>query len=322
MKRIICFTLIICLSFAAQSFTLFSHRGARGLAPENTIQAIQKALDLKVDAIDIDVVMSKDKQLIVYHDLTLNPDITKDQHGNWVANGIIIKNLTLNQLKTYRTSKIRDESSYSKIFQNQTSTADNEIPTLREVIQHLKKHANYPVILQIELKTDPTTPELSVSADSMANALHEIAISENFTNRLKIQAFDWQCLIALHKLNPHIATGYLTSAENSQSMLHPDPKIASQWTGGYLLKNFKYSIPEMISSLEGTWWDAEDIEINSQQVAKAHQLGLKIAAWSWPEKNSHQDSNSLMLNKLIEMHVDGIITDRPDLVRVAQKNTQ
>lgn len=322
MKRLSYVILISCLSFAAQSFTLFSHRGARGLAPENTIQAIQKAIDLGVDAIDIDVVMSKDNQLIVYHDLTLNPDITKDQAGNWVRNDIVIKDLNLAQIKTYKVCKIREDSNYSRIFKKQTSIADAEIPTLREVIRHIKTHASYPVSLQVELKTDPTTPKSSASANEIAETIHEIIISENFADRIKVQAFDWQCLITLRKLNPHLTTGYLTSAENSQKMLNTDPKIAGQWTGGYLLKDFHNSIPEMISSLAGTWWDAEDIEITNQQVAKAHRLRLKVASWSWPEKTSLKDSNQQMLSKLIQMNVDGIITDRPDIVKNAQKNLQ
>jgi glycerophosphoryl diester phosphodiesterase len=303
---------IVC--FSANSITVYGHRGARGLAPENTLPAFEEALKHHVDVIDMDVVMTQGGILIAHHDLTLNPDITRTTEGHWIDEPSIIKHLTYKQLQAYDVGRIRPKTSYAATYPSQKPYDETSIPTLQEAIRYIKKTASYPVGFQIEIKTDPTQPNLSVSSKKMMKALHRILQQENISQRTKIQAYDWRCLLILQKLNPDIATAYLTDLEHENILRNADPTIAGQWTGGYLLKNYNNSIPDMIHALGGTWWDAEDIEITSEQLKRAHQLGLKVAAWSWPEHTTGKDINILLIKQLIAMKIDGIITDRPDVV--------
>jgi glycerophosphoryl diester phosphodiesterase len=69
---------------AQSKFEIQGHRGSRGLMPENTIPAFIKALDLGVDVLELDVVISKDKQVVVSHDPFFNPDISTDKNGVFV----------------------------------------------------------------------------------------------------------------------------------------------------------------------------------------------------------------------------------------------
>ena len=305
-------TLLVC--FPAESLTVYGHRGARGLAPENTLPGFQEALNHHVDVIDLDVTMTQEGVLVAHHDFTLNQDITRNAQGHWIHDTIIIKHVTLKQLHTYDVGRIRPNTPYAAMYASQKPYDNTPIPTLQDVIRYVKKSAHYPVGFQIEIKTDPTQPNLSASPEKMISALNHVIQQENIATRTKVQAYDWRCLLILQKLNPHVATAYLTDLEHENILRNSNPAIAGQWTGGYLLKNYHNSIPEMIHALGGTWWDAEDIEITSKQLKKAHQLGLKVAAWSWPENTSGKDVNIPLIKQLIAMKIDGIITDRPDVV--------
>ncbi|MCH9756507.1 MAG: glycerophosphodiester phosphodiesterase [Gammaproteobacteria bacterium] len=311
-KLVFCSLLLTC--FSAESLTVYGHRGARGLAPENTLPGFQTALKHHVDYVDVDIVMTKDGVLIAHHGLTLNPDVTRDVRKNWVEDtDMIVKELTLEQLQTYDVGRIKPWTHYAAIYPLQTSVENTFIPTLQAVIRDVKKSAQYPVGFQIEIKTNPTQPHLSASPEAMVLALDQIIREENIADRTKVQAYDWRCLLLLQQLNPQVETAYLTDVEHEKTLRHADSAIAGQWTAGYLLKNYHDSIPEMIKALGGTWWDAEDIEITEVQLEKAHQLGLKVATWSDAERTG-MDVDVFLTKQLIMMQVEGVITDRPDVV--------
>ena len=105
-------------------FELISHRGAAGLAPENTLAGVQKALDLKADRIEIDVHQTKDSVLVVMHDKTLNR--TTNGRGK-------IKRQTYEELQGFAVDLMGKRE---------------KIPTLEEVIQLVDGRA----ILMIEVK--------------------------------------------------------------------------------------------------------------------------------------------------------------------------
>ena len=312
--RSMIFFSVLLACFPAESLTVYGHRGARGLAPENTLPGFQVALKHHVDYIDVDVVMTKEGILVAHHGLTLNPDVTRDVRENWVENtDIVIKELTLKQLQTYDVGRIRPLTHYAAIYASQEPVDYTTIPTLQTVIRDVKQSATYPVGFQIELKTDPTQPHLSSSPEAMTRALERVIREEGIVDRAKVQAYDWRCLLLLQQLNPEVKTAYLTDLNHEKVLRHIDPAIAGLWTAGYLLKNYHDSIPEMIKALGGTWWDAEDIEITSEVLEKAHQLGLKVAAWSDAEK-TRMVKDVPLTEQLIAMQVEGIITDRPDVV--------
>ena len=72
------------LAGGSRPFDLQGHRGARGLAPENTLPAFDKAMALGVDTLEMDLAVTRDGVVVVSHDSRLNPDITRDDHGLWL----------------------------------------------------------------------------------------------------------------------------------------------------------------------------------------------------------------------------------------------
>lgn len=310
--------LLLCLNACydqpAFALKIYGHRGARGLAPENTIPGYQTALSIGVDYVDLDVNMTKDGVLVVTHDFTLNSDLTRDAEGRWIKEKIPIKDLTWNELQNYDVGRIKDSIPYFKYFPHQKAVDHTKIPSLKQVINYVKQMGGDDVGFQIEIKTDPTQPELTFTPEKLAQALATVLEEEGIVNRTEVQAFDFRCLLAIQKINPHIITAYLTDKDTSKEMRSLNPKIAGLWSSGYLLKDYDYSIPKMIKALGGKLWDPQDIELTKKDLDDAHQLGLKVVAWPWTEK-SGTDFDSALNEKLIQMGIDGIITDRPDLLK-------
>jgi glycerophosphoryl diester phosphodiesterase len=87
---------------AGRVFDLQGHRGARGLAPENTLEAFATALKIGVTTLELDLAMTKDGVLVVSHDSILNPDHTRGPDGQFLtAAGPAIRSLTLDEVKRY-----------------------------------------------------------------------------------------------------------------------------------------------------------------------------------------------------------------------------
>jgi glycerophosphoryl diester phosphodiesterase len=278
--------------------------------PEQTLPAYVAALRLGVDYVDMDIGMTKDGVLVITHDLTLNPDLTRDQKGRWITDRIPIKSLTLHELRKYDVGRLKPGTQYASYFPHQRPVDLTPIPTLREVIRFVKKTAGDKVGFQVEIKNDPTQPELAASPKDFARALYQLITEEDIGDRTEIQAFDWSCLIELNKLDKNIKTAYL-SDHTTEVM---DDTEKGTWTAGLLPKDYDYSLPKMIKHLGGHCWEPFAADLTKSDLDEAHRLGLKVVAWGWPEQEG-MEFNYARIEKLIDFGVDGIITDRPDILR-------
>ena len=110
------------LALPAHAFDLQGHRGARGLAPENTLPAFQKGLDLGVDTLECDMAITKDGVVVIHHDLWLNPDTTRGPDGRWLdKRGPAISELTFAELQQYDVGRLKPGTDYAKSFPDQQS---------------------------------------------------------------------------------------------------------------------------------------------------------------------------------------------------------
>ena len=103
------------------AFDLQGHRGARGLMPENTLPAFAKALSIGVTTLELDTGVTQDGIVIISHDPSLNPDITRDPDGNWITERPLIKNLTLHALQQFDVGAIKPGSRTAKRFPTKSS---------------------------------------------------------------------------------------------------------------------------------------------------------------------------------------------------------
>jgi glycerophosphoryl diester phosphodiesterase len=292
----------------------------RAFLPENTLPAYEAALRIGTDWVDLDVVLTRDGEVVVSHDPILNRDLVRDESGHFLKPGpdysrkYAVKNLNLAELSRFDVGRLNPESAYAKLFPEQIPQDGLRMPTLREVIRLTEAIAPGKVGFQIEMKTDPLLSEFSADPNAFAEALAKIIDEEKVAARTEVQAFDFRCLLALQAENPSLKTAYLTSTDNLpggvDDLLHSDPEIAGRWTGGKLLKDYHGSIPRMIKALGGYAWEPEDAQLTKASLAEAHALGLKVVVWSWPEKRK-TSFDAEMAARMIDWGVDGIITDDP-----------
>lgn len=294
------------------SIKIYGHRGARGLSPENTLPGYQTALNIGVDAIDMDVGMTKDGEIVVTHDYSLNPDITRHLNGQWLKEdaNLFIKDLTLAELQNYDVGRIKSNISYANLFSSQYPVDHTTIPTLKQVIKLAKKNIKDQIIFQIEIKTNPEAPRYTFSPKEFAEGVAKIILEEDIVERTQVQAFDYRCLLELQKIHPEIHTAFLTSELDK---IRP-AAVTNLWRAGHRVIDHNDSVPKMIATLGGKIWGPEDVELTPELVREAHELGLKVIPWNWPEREKTEFNLPLAI-KLIDMGVDGIITDRPDILR-------
>ena len=312
---------------------VYAHRGARSFAPENSMPGYRTGLAIGTNWVDMEIVMTKDGEIVVSHDIWLNPDIVRNSDGKFLAENkaafikgvsankltqflqpYLVKNLTLTQVEKYDVGRLNPGSAYAKLFPSQFGMDGVKMPTLREVIRYVNKVTKGAVGFQIEFKTDPEHPDWTYTPAEFAQALYKILREEGITRNCEVQSFDWRCLYELQKCDSKIATAYLTEWDNEPgtpySFFDSNPAIAGLWTGGKLIKNYGNSMPQMIKALGGACWEPEDAELTKPALDEAHKLGLKVVVWTWPE-HIGTTFDVLLIEKLIDWGVDGIITDDP-----------
>ena len=206
----------------AREILIVGHRGAAGLAPENTLAAFKKACELSVNAIELDVFLSADSHIVVHHDYQLKPETTRSSDGKFLRRrGPAIKDLTLTQLRTYDVGRLKPHTRYSRRYPEQQAVDGERIPTLAESIAFLKGSCGDATQIWIEIKTNPEKPGITPSPETIADAVVLLLNERNFTERTRILAFDWRVLDHVQKIAPDIPLVYLTHVGDRLNTIKP-----------------------------------------------------------------------------------------------------
>ena len=145
------------LCTALFAFDLQGHRGARGLAPENALPAFERALDLGVSTLELDIGVTADGVVVVHHDPALNASITRGADGQWLpGRGPLLRSLTFAQLQAYDVGRIDPATPYARTFGAQQARDGTRIPSLAQVFA-LVKARGAPVRFNIETKLFPSS---------------------------------------------------------------------------------------------------------------------------------------------------------------------
>jgi len=288
---------------------VIGHRGAAGLMPENTLAAFRRGCELGVDAIELDVLVSADGELVVHHDFKLRPEIARSADGAWIASRSqpAVKDLTVAQLKTYDVGRLQPKTSYAARFPEQTPVDGERIPTFREVIDLFKKSCRPPTRLFVEIKTSPEEPNLTPPPELVSDRVVKMLRDEGLAERTWILSFDWRNLAHIQKTAPELATVYLTIVGPGLNNLKPNQPGASPWMAGLDIDDFNGSAPRAVKAAGGRIWSPFFKNLTPETLAEARQLGLPVSVWT--------PDNPDDLKKLIEMKVDAITTNRPDVLK-------
>jgi glycerophosphoryl diester phosphodiesterase len=289
-------------------FDLEGHRGARGLAPENTLPGFAKALGLGVTTLEMDLAVTKDGVVVVSHDPALNADITRGPDGRWLtAPTPRILELTYADLKRYDVGRLRPGSPYAMLYPDQAPVDGTRIPTLREVYDLARRAGNDEVRFNIETKIDPGQPELTPPPAAFVKAVVDVVREAKAAGRTVVQSFDWRTLRLVQETAPEIETVCLTTEELGGAQLARGQPGASPWLGGLDADDYGGSAPRLAAAAKCRVWSPRFRDLTAESLAEAHRLGLRVVPWT---ANEPAD-----MKALIELGVDGIISDRPDRLR-------
>lgn len=180
---------------------IHGHRGSRGDFPENTLYAFKNAIENNIDFIELDLQITKDDEIIIYHDKNINTKF---------CNGISkpIKSLLLKEIKEYDCGSKKNIN-----FPNQQTIPGEKIPTFIELINLIQTDYKYKkIMMNIEIKTEKsldTDNEVYHFSNSLVKLLHKYKI----TNDITVQSFDVRALKYIKELDSTIKTAYLIEDE-------------------------------------------------------------------------------------------------------------
>lgn len=264
--------------FRQRPIDLQGHRGARAALPENSIPGFIYAMEQGVTTLEMDVVITKDGQVLVSHDPLMNDKICLNA-GDSLYN---IYQMTYAQVMTFDCGSKGNER-----FPDQMKMSTYK-PTLVSVIDTVEalvnKHGKPAVWYNIETKSTPKGDGIFHPApDSFAMMLNNVINAKGIRHKVTVQSFDVRTLQAFKELNSSIPLVLLV-----------EDSMGCQWHLDEL--GFK---PEVYSPYYKL--------VDSTLVAQVHADSLKLIPWTV------NDSTSIM--NLLNLGVDGLITDDPKLGR-------
>jgi glycerophosphoryl diester phosphodiesterase len=268
------------------AFDKEGHRGTRGLMPENTLAAMKKAVDLGVTTLEMDASFTKDGQIILSHEPFFNHEITTKPDGSYVTESeeksLNIYRMTYAEVKTYDVGL----KPHPRFPQQQKIVAVK--PLLREVIDTIKAYCRQKGVplpqFNIETKTQLATDNLYHPAPAaFVEGLMAVIREKNIEAATIIQSFDFRTLRYLHERYAAMRTAMLIEEDDKRSLEEQ-------------LKDLGFS-PTIYSP-------AFEL-VTKEVVDSCHRKGIKVIPWT---VNTVAEIKALM-----DMGVDGIITDYPTL---------
>jgi glycerophosphoryl diester phosphodiesterase len=292
---------------STQAFDLQGHRGARGLLPENTLPAFEKAIELGVTTLELDVGVSKDGSVVISHDRALNPDITRDASGAYLTEPVLVNRLTLAEIKTYDVGRTNPDSLYAKRFPDQQAIDGTRMPALSTLFKRVEVLGAKKLRFNIETKISPEKHNDTVSPAVFARKLLDVVREHGVATRTTIQSFDWRTLQIINELQKahtkKVLTSCLTAQQAWTNNITPPQGNAKAWTGSVRATDHP-DVPSMVKAAGCDIWSPYFADITPALVKKSHELGLQVIPWT--------TNTEAEMTAVIEAGVDGLITDYPD----------
>ena len=297
---------------AAHALDLQGHRGARGLAPENSLAGFELALQQGVTTVELDIAITRDGVLVIHHDLELNPNHTRDAQGRWLDKpSAPIFHMSWDELQAYDIGRIRPGTSYARQFPDQQPADGTRVPRLADLFARVKALGNERIRFAIETKVRPDSPAHTLPPEAYATAVVNAVRQAGMAGRVQILSFDWRTLQVVQRIAPEIPTVYLTAQQRWTDNVGAHAPEGSAWTAGFQHKDHG-SVPKMIKAAGGRFWSVYHGDLTPERLAEAQGLGLKVLVWTV--------NDAAQMGRFVDMGVDGLVTDRPDIAqRVLQE---
>ncbi|HEY0263002.1 MAG TPA: glycerophosphodiester phosphodiesterase family protein [Granulicella sp.] len=293
-KTLAALTLVLAtLPVAAETILVHAHRGGRAARPENTLASFQYAIDNHVDALELDLAVTKDNVLVVSHspylsqpapaDPTLKAMLAGERHceGPALPPGTFIHSLTLAQIRQY------DCGAHTlAAFPGQKAVPGTKIPTFDEVLD-LAPQGSF--LFNVETKIFRSMPDITPSPEVFVKMIDDTVRRHHLQSRVILQSFDFRTLDAMRQIDPEIQLSalfgqakydvYNGNTDNDKTFAH------------------------IAGITHAQWLSPDESLVTPEEVAAAHKLGVKVVPYTvnTPEGWQH----------MADAHVDAIITDDP-----------
>lgn len=291
----------------AHAFDVQGHRGARGLAPENTLAGFRAAQAAGATTWELDTGLTRDGRVVVMHDRRLNPDTTRDRDGRWIeAPGAPVASLTLAELQAHDVGRLRPGSRYAAAWPQQVAVDGERVPTLDAVFELARREAPATLRFNIETKLSPLAPDETAPPEALVDALLAVIDRHGMRARVTVQSFDWRTLALVQRRAPGITTAALSAQRPDFDTIG-----SGAWTAGLQLAAHGGSVPRMVKALGAPVWSPQFRDLTPARLAEARALGLRVLPWTVNEPAD--------IERLIAWGVDGLISDHPERVVAALK---
>ena len=284
MKRLFLLPLILLAACQGKpAIDVQAHRGGAGLMPENTIPAMQHALDLGVNTLEFDLHLSQDGQVVVSHDSYFHPRYSTRPDGTLIQEEDpkeYLYTMPYDSIARYDVGQ-----RFVERWPGQEKMAVGK-PLASDLIDFAEGYAKKPVNYNIEIKSWPGEgegtlwPEYHVFCDTCVPLL----LSKNLGERLIVQCFDTRALNYMHAKWPELTLSYLTE----------------DYDGGdieTLLQNLDF-VPQ--------WWSPESSVVTPENVAWCHAHGIGVVPWTVDDPAE--------MRRLVDCGVEAIISNYPDIL--------
>lgn len=282
---------------------IHGHRGARGLRPENTLPGLLHALQVGVDALEFDLAVTADRRLVLTHDLTVSPVTSADRRPAYPGDpaypyvGKPINGLTLAQLRTLDCGVRLPRRPDDPFARTQVPVPDTRMPTFGAVLGLVSVYDADHVRLHVELKSDPTRPELSADPKEFTAMVVDELDRHGRLDGAAILSFDWRILEAAMELVPQTPRF---------ALIEPDT-MDPVWLNGRDLADFGGDIAAAAASAGATTVSPEHVLVDGAFMAEAARAGLPVVPWTV--------NDPARAAELIDLGVAGVVTDYPDRMR-------
>lgn len=299
-------------------FDLQAHRGGLGLTTESTLEGFATAIEMGVTTLELDTQVTEDGAVVVTHDRQISATKCRDTGPAFAGDpeypyvGDYITHLTLAQVQTVECG-----------YQQLPGHPRQEVVTapmveLKDVFALVESYRAKQLTLNIETKVEAGAPEQTAPRETFVRRVHEEIVAAGMRDQVTIQSFDWGALMAMHELDPSMPLVALTNYD----FLQVGREGASPWLGGIDADDFGGDFVRAAASIDGVvalspvhgfpqngvvGQEGYRFYVTEDMVARAQGLGLEVIPWTVDDRAT--------MEALIDMGVDGIITDYPDVLR-------
>lgn len=300
------------------AFDIAAHRGGIGLNVESTPQAFAYALELGVSSLELDVQITQDGHAVITHDRKTNTSVCREGEPAFPGDpeypymGKYIKDLSLAQVRTFDCG-----STTKPQYPGQVAHPYSRMMLLSEVFDLVEAYGADDVSLNIETKVEAGAPDETAPREQFVQVVAAEIARYGLEDQVMIESFDWGALMRMKQVAPELPIIALT---NGQQFLQAGQPGASPWLGGIDIDDFDGDLvaaadsfgADAISPVHGDPQGGSVVDPNyvpfttADLVSRAHRAGMKVIPWTVNDRPT--------MESLIDMGVDGIITDYPNVL--------